>query len=540
MDGTLCNNKEFPLDLNGFRQLMKDRHHSRGEALTALLSVNKRRGLTRDLTFTSEYGRFMTLDDPCLCTQVINSRESPLEGKANLKIGKSFGKGKVGAAFLLQSPTFNLILKQIKNVRVKPDYIGLQILTDIHRDAFRMNPSLSYNLFKMHQYVPEGYLTRGTDTVKDGILAAKCDGFTNQTCIHMILNEILKDCENYVYQYDAFYCGSDGYNIMETANAGDLGAYLSDPNTVINDEMLTDMLDQMLTPLRILKGVKYGFIHADLKCRNVFVNVSRADEPVYKLADFDKSSIFWNGMRFHNIDNDWLSTNESTWAVPDVKYATAILPQGPIKVYNLQSLTSICAQESYFGAAMAAAACKAGNYDKQLQLYTMFSPLGFFLTFDIYTLMGSCLLESPVWKFYVSNPKSRFAQFWRGLFTVEQLPIVDEAIRLEHDTLLSLTKEDKFRQLERMRSISMICNILITNKIWMIERFEDIDRLFNRDARAQRGSEKSQRDGSLSLPLTLSQIGKVCVTDCIESQCRTNTYSNKFKVYNSDACYVKN
>jgi hypothetical protein len=524
MDDVLCNNKEFPLDLKGFRKLMKDRQVNRREALEALMSVNRRIGLNRDLTFTSDYGRFMMLNDTCLCTNIIS--EKPV-GRANLKIGRAFGKGKVGAAFLLENPSFNLILKQIKNVHAKPAYIGLQIITDIHKDAFRMNPSIVYNLLKMHHYVPAGYLTRGKDTVKDGILAAKCDGFTNQTCIHMILNEILGDCVNYVYQYDAFYCGADGYNIMETANAGDLSTYLSNPKTVINDEMLIDMIEQILSPLSILKNVKYGFIHADLKCRNIFVDIDRAGKVTYKLADFDKSSIFWNGMRFHNIDNDWLSTNESTWAVPEAKYAIAVLPQGKKSVYNLQSLTSICAKETYFGGAMAAAACKVGNLGKQLQLYTMFSPLGFFLTFDVYTFMGSCLLEPTVWKFYLSNPKSRFAKVWRGLFMVDQLPIVDEAIRAQHST-----KEGKVEHLDSMRSISTISNIIITNKIWMIENFDDIMDLVGL---------KVPVVGSRTEPASviLSEIGKVCITDCIKSQCTTNRYSNKLKVYNSDACYVK-
>jgi hypothetical protein len=54
-----------------------------------------------------------------------------------------------------------------------------------------------------------------------------------------------------------------------------------------------------LKPLSILKSNEYGFCHNDLKIRNVFV-AGTLTKPIYKLADFDKSSIFWNKLRFCN------------------------------------------------------------------------------------------------------------------------------------------------------------------------------------------------------------------------------------------------
>ena len=64
--------------------------------------------------------------------------------------------------------------------------------------------------------------------------------------------------------------------------------------------MFTDIMNQLLPTLQLLKTKHFGFLHADLKARNIFVQI-KDKTPIYKLADFDKSSIYFRGIRFHNI-----------------------------------------------------------------------------------------------------------------------------------------------------------------------------------------------------------------------------------------------
>lgn len=140
----------------------------------------------------------------------------------------------------------------------------------------------------------------------NGLLTCAGDSFTIQTIMHMILNTILSTWNNnFVYQYDAFFCQDkkklDGYNIMELADLGDISRFF---DTWVQNNMqgaiLLDICQQVLLPLSLLKCKKYGFVHADLKCKNIFVQRSAGGSPIFKLADFDKSSIFWRNTRFYN------------------------------------------------------------------------------------------------------------------------------------------------------------------------------------------------------------------------------------------------
>lgn len=218
-------------------------------------------------------------------------------------------------------------------------------------------------------------------------LAVSSDNFTNQTILHMILENIFTqfnndtgiNLNNYVKQFDAMLClkrktnfktSESGYldyiqslgtsalnilkkitnfdddatvngiNMMEVANddlynhlfqihkkyfskirtTDDLnkeyqGSYKDDHNIPselkTNFEVLNyffeDMIKQIIRALTILSHPKYHLIHGDLKTKNIFVRkVKTTDDKIsyiYKLADYDKSSISFNGIRFHNEGN---------------------------------------------------------------------------------------------------------------------------------------------------------------------------------------------------------------------------------------------
>ena len=65
------------------------------------------------------------------------------------------------------------------------------------------------------------------------------------------------------------------------------------------DNFLSSMIKQILQPLSILHHSQYAFIHGDLKSKNIFVKINNG-KYLYKLADYDKSSITFNGIRFYN------------------------------------------------------------------------------------------------------------------------------------------------------------------------------------------------------------------------------------------------
>lgn len=72
--------------------------------------------------------------------------------------------------------------------------------------------------------------------------------------------------------------------------------------------LLGEIISQLFQPLSILQHPKYAFVHGDLKSKNVFVKHIKPDEDptgkgrnfVFKIADYDKSSITYNGIRFYN------------------------------------------------------------------------------------------------------------------------------------------------------------------------------------------------------------------------------------------------
>lgn len=191
------------------------------------------------------------------------------------------------------------------------------------------------------------------------LLSVASDNFSNQTIMHTILEQILEEhkLNNYIKQYDAMLCYNtettfldsswynwlkdntyyaanmigktlnlssvkiDGLNFMELAEGGDLHGHLFEiqknrfskirtPSDLLNDNnkfrelklFLDEMITQLLKPLSILQHSKYAFVHGDLKTKNVFVR-KQGDKYIYKLADYDKSSITYNGIRFYNEGN---------------------------------------------------------------------------------------------------------------------------------------------------------------------------------------------------------------------------------------------
>lgn len=570
MSGVICD-APFPKDSHALREAFERHYLARKRALNSLMRINmpgQLRQSRRDLSFVSEYNKLITQDDDCLCGLVT----SPGRGRphSSLHIGKSFGKGKVGEAFLMETDDGQqkYIIKKIAAVEPLPTYIGLWILLESSSDEalwsamLQMNPSVQHNLTTFY---------KECQPPTKGVLVLKCGGFTSQTCMHMLLNEILLDNPNYVYQYDAFYCGSAGYTLLDIANQGDLSSYLDKlPQRAITGSFLTDMLSQIMSPLTILKHPMFGFVHADLKCRNVFVHIDTENRPIFKLADFDKSSIFWHGVRFHNIKGDFLSNEDSSWAIPKYTYKLLDFPTGRFTAVNMGCLTS-----AGMAATIASSIRTCVRPGTEVQLYTMHGPYGFFLTFDVYTFMISCMMEPKIWQYYrmssSESPETQgipeggeknngFVQFWKGLFTESQRMILDITIDMKHDQYELEPDATKPAVLAQMRSITYHSDLIFTMQggLWLLANYDDIlevaraagldidiDTLLN-TPRLKSIIEESR---VALAPGVLSHGKKLCLDECkVRSEialpyiysgsktCNTNIYSKKGQVYSWDYC----
>jgi serine/threonine protein kinase len=210
----------------------------------------------------------------------------------------------------------------------------------------------------------------------------------------MILNHYLGDNPNYLYQFDSFYCSKgnhmDGYNITEFSNAGDLSKYIN--STDLSEMILQDIILQIMSPLFILKHPIIGFLHSDLKPKNIFVNIIN-DVTQFKLADFDKSSIFYKNIRFYN-DN--------------FNYTIGTVNTTPFELHKSHSTPS------YYYYSL-----KDTNfYGKYIGFheFIMSNPEGFYASFDIYTFFYSLILETKVYKWMIDNPDNSIWKIYGYLF----------------------------------------------------------------------------------------------------------------------------
>lgn len=179
------------------------------------------------------------------------------------------------------------------------------------------------------------------------------DPFAQQTILGAIVNEILWNneyhgrCMNSVYFYDAFLCikpslrsaGLNGWNLMSFATKGELSGIFT-KKELANELKTVDImviLGQIFFALDIL--LQYEFVHGDLKAKNVFLretnNIEKKEGINYNnikinkknnnvtlknmkytvcLADFDKSVITYNSVRFSNYPSKNIKQLESIFS----------------------------------------------------------------------------------------------------------------------------------------------------------------------------------------------------------------------------------
>lgn len=512
-----CDDNDKKLDKdNGLLLALASHYYTRQVALDHLASLANGEKVF-NLDFISYYSKYFYINENCLCDTIVkNARQ----------LGK---EGKVGTAYIVEiSKGMKLIMKRINNVMV-PKYLSLRILPSV--DVF--GPFNAINVFHS--------LQEGSGKNNDMLLHVQGDSFCNQTCMHMILNLLLNGISsNFVYQYDAFYCKTSigtgggwitgdvysGYNIMEWADRNTLSDYFDSLGHVTTRD-LSQVMDQLLPTLLSLKSPLFGFQHADLKCKNVFVASGKDGTPVFKLADFDKSSIFFRGIRFHSASP---LPETITSRLPVTLFPKQTSDEG-VSFYQLSAVSSryeylVETISKYTGIKGAAGL---------VQMETMYNPYGFYSSYDLYTLIFSMMMEPSVWEHFQrmmigKTPLDHHMQAWISMWFDEDYDDVMGTIASYHQKYQELLSESDNKASQflngTMRSISNI-NELIARGAWKLKiDVSEAYRLFlnGKEKYVDITKQFSIQADDVGRDIIVSADNHICVTSC-DKWCNTNRYS---------------
>ena len=152
---------------------------------------------------------------------------------------------------------------------------------------------------------------KGSNKLANGdelhISVSDFDDFKNEMVQNIIYRHILgSECINLIKYYNYLYIDIDevtyGGILMENVD-GSLDTYIDENNeTILTNDIFSNSIKSYLDEIKKLKLSKYRFNHSDLKVQNVFYKLE-GDQLILKIADLDKSSITFNGIRFMNGKN---------------------------------------------------------------------------------------------------------------------------------------------------------------------------------------------------------------------------------------------
>jgi serine/threonine protein kinase len=245
---------------------LRDKYNNRIDAL---------RRFPQDMSFAENYGNLIlksNLKEKCLCQFRMHDLNLNQDGLIDVK---QFGQGKMSTAHL---------------ILVDTDYY-------IWKDSEAPPPPRSLHLSDRK--------------------TLRAPNFYHMLNLSMIMTEILQPLgmnDRVVRQFDAYVCcdpagffygeSCKGWSISDLADKGPLPSWLRSLQGITWTD-INNILSDVLTPLFILKQAPHYFVHGDLKPGNVFVQSrhrnsdNTGDSGVrFLLADFDKSSVSYNGVRF--------------------------------------------------------------------------------------------------------------------------------------------------------------------------------------------------------------------------------------------------
>ena len=468
----------------------------------------------------------------------IDKQKCIIEDKDN-----PLASGKVASVYKKQikidDKEISLIKKSIDNIGIKK-YLSLKIIkTDNEDNKFnylikqhKFNFEYKYNnpIFSSFSSVLPSRLTKPTKFT--GIISVGTNNFTNQTIMHLILNKILTSNPNYIYQYDAFICKNDsgysGINITKNANRGSLDDYL-DKVDEVTDDLIKDILKQILSVLRILKSREYCFNHSDLKCKNIFVHKDEKDKTIYKIADFDKSSIFWNKIRFYNesIISRFLTSTTSVFSslyyIENTKNNTYKIPKIIPKIIP-KNITSMIDQ-------LKPDKLTPDNIIFNLG-YTMNNPVPNYMSYDIYTFILSLLCHNKVFEKYNNGKLKNFIKIIKLLF--EEQEIMNLLQKIYKDS-----KDNTKDQSSIKYYLELLIELNIELKIDIEAVYEEVEEVKEEEVEEVKEEEVEEVKEKRRLYLLGGNTGgnyHICTSRCTESICNSNKYSSRGSIQTTSNC----
>ena len=240
-------------------------------------------------------------------------------------------------------------------------------------------PTLNMTIFHSTNNSHKG--PNPSSTIKPIKYFAGSTEFINETIIGLLLNLITPKYS--VKQHLSSICQENiGLNIQEKADQ-DLSSYINsdDFNILTFDKMLL----QLIKTIKALQ-IQYNFIHGDLKAKNILVK-----NDIAKIADYGKSSITVNNIRFYNRLDKFIKRRFITFLLdPIYNNQTELLTYN----YNLSIPDT--------------------NIDLRHRRSL------FYLNFDIYTLLVSIALEHKIFYNYIKKeseyPNLFLTWMWKYLW----------------------------------------------------------------------------------------------------------------------------
>lgn len=474
------------------RQAAETHYINRRKALISLGKLNDSTHSFYD--FLENFNKYLYTDSECIC-QLVSG------GRNRMRVKKEFGAGKVGRAMLIKDQMDNdYIMKVMGKVKATP--LTLSVHNSNERNpitkAIQVPASASASASK---FMTVG----GTD-------------FTNQTIMHMLLNLLLGKSKNYVYQYDAFYCNNTGANIMDIASEGDMFDYLNTLKTPREKlDACSECLKQLLPVLVYLKHPDIGFTHNDLKLKNVFVHRDPETQKIYyQLADFDKSSMSWRNIRFYNNTRHFEIGMDPASSVKHNGTKAALLDCGIIG--------SLCKNNTDI-------------IGKSIGMFTMYNPSGYYLGYDIYTLVASMLFHPDVYKAYKdSMPEGSMlhnvvASLTKPTRNANFITTIDKYMATDKD------RKTTGEQLQRITMINGIMHkneIAVRNDLNAILSEVGIDRFVPDPI----SGEFRELAGDKTVKPIISKNGHLCLSKPKNKQCRTPPYTSWMRTYDYDEAKV--
>ncbi len=444
-----------------------------------------------NLKFIEHFSNMFRIDEPCLCEKLIKGiddnsfycriKEAKIESDYQSKVSI--------ISFMNCDDGTGLVMKSIPTKLIPDRYLSLK--TNAYDHAKLPNVA----------------------NLPSEFLSIASNDFVNQTIINMLLNIIFGQhgLNNFVLQYDAFFCDTpgtnnyNGFNIMELADAGDLTDFADkfpqhlDTDGIVKASVFQDILIQLFVPLGILHR-DYLFVHSDLKCRNVFVstdqNTLTGNDFTVKLADYDKCSITWKNIRFYN---------KGTFVATVPEYI--LQGEGQDKYYVIEQRYATMGV-SYIADVL------TGKKIMMEYMAVRHSPHPFYTSYDVYSIFVSMMLEDFFYGIITTN---KFVKLWKNLWLDDDYHTIMMRINSLHIGKRKLSPGTKVYKdhVNIMRSMGTVANLLRGLKL-KYEVIPDILEYLNVQLPQPLPDVPFQSTN-------ISSVGQVCTTPCEEYKWDSNT-----------------